>query len=83
MTGPSTISGQLLEEFIGRRAKSVLFLWHVRSALVAIISLPLGSCIAFIVMHFQGLNANIMSLGGHRDCRRAMVDAAYRHDRTA
>lgn len=40
-----------------------LFLWHLRSALVAIISLPLGLCIAFIVMHFRGLNANIMSLG--------------------
>ena len=53
-----------------------LFLWHVRSALVAIISLPLGLCIAFIVMHFQGLNANIMSLGGIAIAVGAMVDAA-------
>ena len=53
-----------------------LFLWHVRSALVAIISLPLGLCFAFIMMHFQGLNANIMSLGGIAIAVGAMVDAA-------
>ena len=53
-----------------------LFLWHLRSALVAIISLPLGLCIAFIVMHFQGMNANIMSLGGIAIAVGAMVDAA-------
>ena len=60
------LSGKLLEEFIVVAVVCALFLWHVRSALVAIISLPLGLCIAFIVMHFQGLNANIMSLGGLR-----------------
>lgn len=54
------LSGKLLEEFIVVAVVCALFLWHVRSALVAIISLPLGLCIAFIVMHFQGLNANIM-----------------------
>ncbi|MCP6669763.1 efflux RND transporter permease subunit, partial [Klebsiella pneumoniae] len=44
--------------------------------LVAIISLPLGLCFAFIMMHFQGLNANIMSLGGIAIAVGAMVDAA-------
>lgn len=53
-----------------------LFLWHVRSALVAIISLPMGLFIAFIVMDYQGLNANIMSLGGIAIAVGAMVDAA-------
>ncbi|MGP4879561.1 efflux RND transporter permease subunit, partial [Klebsiella pneumoniae] len=58
------LSYKLLEEFIVVALVCALFLWHVRSALVAIISLPLGLCFAFIMMHFQGLNANIMSLGG-------------------
>ena len=53
-----------------------LFLWHVRSALVAIITLPLGLCLAFIAMHFQGINANLMSLGGITIAVGAMVDAA-------
>lgn len=70
------LSYKLLEEFIVVAIVCALFLWHVRSALVAIISLPLGLCIAFIVMHFQGLNANIMSLGGIAIAVGAMVDAA-------
>ncbi len=70
------LSGKLLEEFIVVAVVCALFLWHVRSALVAIISLPLGLCIAFIVMHFRGLNANIMSLGGIAIAVGAMVDAA-------
>lgn len=70
------LSSRLLEEFIVVAIVCALFLWHVRSALVAIISLPLGLCIAFIVMHFQGLNANIMSLGGIAIAVGAMVDAA-------
>lgn len=70
------LSNKLLEEFIVVAIVCALFLWHVRSALVAIISLPLGLCIAFIVMHFQGLNANIMSLGGIAIAVGAMVDAA-------
>lgn len=70
------LRGKLLEEFIVVALVCALFLWHVRSALVAIISLPLGLCIAFIVMHFQGLNANIMSLGGIAIAVGAMVDAA-------
>ena len=70
------LSSKLLEEFIVVAIVCALFLWHIRSALVAIISLPLGLCIAFIVMHFQGLNANIMSLGGIAIAVGAMVDAA-------
>lgn len=70
------LSYKLLEEFIVVAIVCALFLWHVRSALVAIISLPLGLCIAFIVMRFQGLNANIMSLGGIAIAVGAMVDAA-------
>ncbi|MCK7333908.1 Cu(+)/Ag(+) efflux RND transporter permease subunit SilA [Enterobacter kobei] len=70
------LSGKLIEEFIVVAIVCALFLWHVRSALVAIVSLPLGLCIAFIVMHFQGLNANIMSLGGIAIAVGAMVDAA-------
>lgn len=67
---------KLLEEFLVVAIVCGLFLWHVRSALVAIVSLPLGLCIAFIVMHYQGLNANIMSLGGIAIAVGAMVDAA-------
>ena len=67
---------KLLEEFLVVAVVCALFLWHLRSALVAIISLPLGLFIAFIVMHFQGLNANIMSLGGIAIAVGAMVDAA-------
>ncbi|WP_163360731.1 efflux RND transporter permease subunit, partial [Klebsiella aerogenes] len=51
-------------------------LWHVRSALVAILTLPLGVLAAFVVMRFQGVNANIMSLGGIAIAIGAMVDAA-------
>lgn len=70
------LSYKLLEEFIVVATVCALFLWHVRSALVAIISLPLGLCFAFIMMHFRGLNANIMSLGGIAIAVGAMVDAA-------
>ena len=54
----------------------VIFLFHLRSAFVAIVSLPLGMLTAFIVMHYQGVNANIMSLGGIAIAIGAMVDAA-------
>ncbi len=70
------LSHKLLEEFVVVALVCALFLWHLRSALVAIISLPLGLCFAFIIMHFQGLNANIMSLGGIAIAVGAMVDAA-------
>ncbi|MGB7389679.1 efflux RND transporter permease subunit, partial [Marinomonas sp.] len=55
---------KLLEEFIVVALVCMLFLFHIRSSLVAIISLPVGILTAFIIMHWQGINANIMSLGG-------------------
>ncbi|WP_272668002.1 efflux RND transporter permease subunit [Providencia sp. PROV117] len=70
------LSYKLLEEFIVVALVCAVFLWHFRSALVAIISLPLGLFIAFIVMRYQGINANIMSLGGIAIAIGAMVDAA-------
>lgn len=70
------LSVKLLEEFIVVALVCAVFLWHLRSALVAIISLPLGVLAAFIVMQQQGLNANIMSLGGIAIAIGAMVDAA-------
>ncbi|MFH4247009.1 efflux RND transporter permease subunit, partial [Acinetobacter baumannii] len=65
-----------IEEFIVVALVCGLFLWHLRSAMVAIVSLPLGILSAFLVMHYQGLNANIMSLGGIAIAIGAMVDAA-------
>ncbi|MDE0877392.1 MAG: CusA/CzcA family heavy metal efflux RND transporter, partial [Sphingomonas bacterium] len=67
---------KLIEEFIVVALVCALFLWHVRSALVAILTLPLGILIAFIAMRVQGLNANILSLGGIAIAIGAMVDAA-------
>ncbi len=72
----SNLTTKLIEEFIVVAVICALFLWHVRSALVAIITLPLGVLAAFIVMRFQGVNANIMSLGGIAIAIGAMVDAA-------
>jgi Cu(I)/Ag(I) efflux system membrane protein CusA/SilA len=70
------LSHKLMEEFAVVALVCVLFLWHLRSALVAIISLPIGVLIAFVVMRYQGINANIMSLGGIAIAVGAMVDAA-------
>jgi Cu(I)/Ag(I) efflux system membrane protein CusA/SilA len=70
------LSMKLLEEFAVVAAVCAIFLWHLRSALVAIISLPLGVMAAFLIMQWQGLNANIMSLGGIAIAIGAMVDAA-------
>ncbi|MBQ0772454.1 MAG: efflux RND transporter permease subunit, partial [Sphingomonadales bacterium] len=70
------LTTKLLEEFIVVAIVCALFLWHARSALVAILTLPLGILIAFLVMRFQGINANIMSLGGIAIAIGAMVDAA-------
>ena len=67
---------KLLEEFIVVALVCVAFLFHVRSSLVATISLPVGILAAFIVMHAQGLNANIMSLGGIAIAIGAMIDGA-------
>ncbi|WP_407435412.1 efflux RND transporter permease subunit [Lelliottia sp.] len=71
-----TLTHKLLEEFSVVVLVCVLFLFHFRSALVAIVSLPLGILGAFVVMHYQGINANIMSLGGIAIAIGAMVDAA-------
>ncbi|MDH4566343.1 efflux RND transporter permease subunit [Pseudomonas sp. BN414] len=70
------LSHKLLEEFIVVALVCAVFLWHLRSSLVAIISLPIGVLIAFVVMRYQGINANIMSLGGIAIAIGAMVDAA-------
>ena len=68
--------GKLLEEFLVVALVCGLFLGHLRSALVAVISLPLGLLAAFIVMDLQGVSANLMSLGGIAIAIGAMVDAA-------
>jgi copper/silver efflux system protein len=70
------LTHKLVEEFVVVAIVCALFLWHVRSALVAIVTLPIGILAAFIVMHLQGVNANIMSLGGIAIAIGAMVDAA-------
>lgn len=67
---------KLLEEFGIVALVCMVFLFHVRSSLVAIISLPVGILTAFIIMHLQGLNANIMSLGGIAIAIGAMIDGA-------
>jgi len=67
---------KLVEEFIVVAAVCALFLLHLRSSIVAIVTLPLGILIAFIVMRYQGVNANIMSLSGIAIAIGAMVDAA-------
>ena len=67
---------KLIEEFAVVALVCVVFLLHLRSSLVAIITLPLGVLAAFIVMVHQGINANIMSLGGIAIAIGAMVDAA-------
>ncbi|PHS18862.1 MAG: CusA/CzcA family heavy metal efflux RND transporter [Kangiella sp.] len=67
---------KLLEEFGVVALVCMIFLFHIRSSLVAIISLPVGILTAFIIMHWQGLNANIMSLGGIAIAIGAMIDGA-------
>jgi Cu(I)/Ag(I) efflux system membrane protein CusA/SilA len=70
------LRGKLIEEFIVVALVCGIFLWHVRSALVAILTLPLGVLAALLIMRVQGVNANIMSLGGIAIAIGAMVDAA-------
>jgi len=70
------LRGKLMEEFIVVGLVCLVFLLHVRSALVVLVSLPLGVLVSFIVMRYQGVNANIMSLGGIAIAIGAMVDAA-------
>ena len=72
----NNLRNKLIEEFVVVALVCFAFLFHIRSALVAIVSLPLGILVAFIVMHYQGVNANIMSLGGIAIAIGAMVDAA-------
>jgi copper/silver efflux system protein len=72
----ANLSRKLIEEFLVVALVCAIFLWHLRSSLVAIISLPIGILIAFIIMERQGVNANIMSLGGIAIAIGAMVDAA-------
>ncbi|QSA98095.1 efflux RND transporter permease subunit [Methylococcus sp. EFPC2] len=67
---------KLIEESLVVALVCVVFLVHVRSALVAIVMLPVGVLIAFTVMHFLGINSNIMSLGGIAIAIGAMIDAA-------
>ena len=71
-----TLKEKLVEEFIVVAVVCALFLMHLRSSLVAILSLPVGVLVAFIVMRVQGINANIMSLGGIAIAIGAMLDAA-------
>ncbi|MFK7830482.1 MAG: efflux RND transporter permease subunit [Congregibacter sp.] len=70
------LQGKLIEEFLVVGLICAVFLFHLRSAAVILISLPIGILIAVIVMKLQGVNANIMSLGGIAIAIGAMVDAA-------
>jgi len=70
------IKGKLIEEFIVVSIVCIIFLLHFRSALVAIATLPMGILLAFMIMKVQGINANIMSLGGIAIAIGAMVDGA-------
>jgi len=72
----NNLAEKLIEESIVVSLICILFLLHVRSALVAVISLPVGILMAFMVMKWQGINANIMSLGGIAIAIGAMVDGA-------
>lgn len=72
----ANLQEKLIEEFIVVAVVCAIFLFHLRSALIAIVTLPIGILISFIVMHYQGVNANIMSLGGIAIAVGAMVDAA-------
>jgi Cu(I)/Ag(I) efflux system membrane protein CusA/SilA len=72
----TNLEHKLAEEFLIVAVVCALFLFHLRSALVAIVSLPLGILAAYTIMFYQGVNANIMSLGGIAIAIGAMVDAA-------
>jgi len=70
------LRSKLVEEFIVVALVCAIFLFHLRSALVAVVALPIGVLAAFVVMRWQGVNANIMSLGGIAIAIGAMVDAS-------
>jgi Cu(I)/Ag(I) efflux system membrane protein CusA/SilA len=72
----ANLEEKLFEEFVVVAVVCAIFLFHLRSAFVAIVTLPIGILISFIVMYYQGVNANIMSLGGIAIAVGAMVDAA-------
>jgi Cu(I)/Ag(I) efflux system membrane protein CusA/SilA len=72
----TNLRSKLFEEFLIVGLVCAVFLFHLRSSLVVIVSLPLGVLVAFLVMYYQGINANIMSLGGIAIAIGAMVDAA-------
>ncbi len=72
----NNLTHKLGEEFLVVALVCALFLWHMRSALVAVLTLPLGVLAAFIVMRYQGISANLLSLGGIAIAIGAMVDAA-------
>jgi Cu(I)/Ag(I) efflux system membrane protein CusA/SilA len=72
----STLQQKLAEEFIVVVLVCLVFLFHLRSSLVVVISLPLAILAAYVIMYYQGINANIMSLGGIAIAVGAMVDAA-------
>ncbi len=72
----TNLTHKLGEEFLVVALVCALFLWHLRSALVAVVTLPLGVLAAFIVMRYQGITANLLSLGGIAIAIGAMVDAA-------
>ncbi|MGD8572739.1 MAG: efflux RND transporter permease subunit [Gammaproteobacteria bacterium] len=76
LSSVENLSHKLIEEFIVVAVVCLIFLFHLRSALVAIVILPMGILTSFIVMEWQGVNANIMSLGGIAIAVGAMVDAA-------
>ncbi|MDJ0794520.1 MAG: efflux RND transporter permease subunit [Woeseiaceae bacterium] len=72
----ATLTDTLIKEFAIVALVCALFLFHLRSSAVIVLSLPLGVLVAFIVMRLQGINANIMSLGGIAIAVGAMVDSA-------
>ncbi len=71
-----TLEGKLVEEFLMVALICAVFLFHLRSAAVVVLSLPIGILAAFIIMNLQGINANIMSLGGIAIAIGVMVDSA-------
>ena len=75
------LRGKLIEEFVVVALVCAVFLFHLRSALVAVVTLPVGVLAAFIVMHWQGVSANIMSLGRHRHRDRRDGRCGVVHDR--
>ena len=74
--GVENLRSKLIEEFIVVALVCAAFLFHLRSAVVAVVALPVGVLVAFIVMRWQGVNANIMSLGGIAIAVGAMTDAS-------